>query len=519
MGNRVEVGVVAMIAMAALWYFWWPDSSKQEKPNRISKLRRGDGHVIEAFPHTERKRIGSRRGAVSNVGLSRGSTRELPPGTLGTIDMRCDGIDESTPRMKWVSETKSCCCRARVSCNWRGCPGAESICSRYPRVDAKNASVSPSCVGYELNAERRWATLKAAPSWWESHLGASKCMGLAASDRATTNADERSRLHEAWKDAWCGDYVHGEQLPSGDAHRHRRIAFDIGFHDGSDSIHFLRQGYDVIAVEANARLAASARTRPVLSRALETGQLRLIVKAIAGSAMADSTATFYVRHDGADFTSTFFVPPADAEAAKQRHKERKFDAVTVPMVTCAQLMELYGVPEYVKVDIEGADKYCFESLKPSPAAAALPRYLSSEDPGQLDTFLRLGYTQFKLVDQTVARAGYTQFSGGLPEEALSYDPDPALNNQRTGWRGEAAIREALAAQQQGLNASCAPPVNDRDAHMWGPCRVERCMYVERMRVPCTSTQRGKWRKGVNPCVIKECVPRQREYDLHAKRSL
>ena len=358
---------------------------------------------------------------------------------------------------------------------------------------------------------------------------------------------KHSKMHQQlrarWDALWCGDYLRGEQLPLGDAHRHRRLAFDIGFHDGSDSIHFLQRGYDVVAVEANAKLAARASKRPVISRALESGQLRLVVKAIARH-RTSKNVTFYVPTSGADFTSTFFVAQKDADAAHTKAVNRQYDEVSVPLVTCAQLMRQVGTPEYTKVDIEGADKYCFQSLLDSKhgrrhsgggggggggsggggssGVSALPTYVSTEDPSLLGMLERLGYSQFKLVDQTLARAGFTQFSGGLPEDALAFDPDPALNNRRTSWKSSRELRSALLWLQRSANATCAPPVFGQGEHAWGPCRVERCMYVEKavelsaisleQATQCVHNKRGENGK----CILKSCVPRQREYDLHAK---
>jgi hypothetical protein len=103
--------------------------------------------------------------------------------------------------------------------------------------------------------------------------------------------------------------------------------------------------------------------------------------------------------------STFHAP--------SHGKQVEFSPMSVPVTTCADLIRQHGVPFYMKVDIEGYDGACLSSLEKQ----SLPRYISTEDPLQLDHLLSLGYTSFKMVTQRIARRGGRQFSGGMPEEA------------------------------------------------------------------------------------------------------
>ena len=185
---------------------------------------------------------------------------------------------------------------------------------------------------------------------------------------------------------------------------------------------FLEKGFDVVAVEASSALVQSASRRPVVSAALASGQLRIVSKAISRRP-SNASVTFYVAIEGkaADYTNTFWLPEEEARAVRKRDSSRRYDAVQVPTVTCAELIEQFGVPEYIKVDIEGADRMCFESLTTrvkggsdtaaSAAAASgppedaslrrshalragldalLPAYASTENPELLDLFEQLG---------------------------------------------------------------------------------------------------------------------------------
>jgi hypothetical protein len=68
------------------------------------------------------------------------------------------------------------------------------------------------------------------------------------------------------------------------------------------------------------------------------------------------------------------------------------------------LLEEHGVPHYLKVDIEGADVVCIESLR---ASRAKPTYVSLESNKrswkgllrEFDLLEELGYRRFKVVNQ------------------------------------------------------------------------------------------------------------------------
>ncbi|MGY1425073.1 hypothetical protein [Lysobacter sp. A289] len=74
-------------------------------------------------------------------------------------------------------------------------------------------------------------------------------------------------------------------------------------------------------------------------------------------------------------------------------------ACTVPTVTFAELVQQYGVPHHVKVDIEGADRYCILALD----RGNRPQFLSFEADDDLEELVAhlasLGYSRFKLIGQ------------------------------------------------------------------------------------------------------------------------
>ena len=77
--------------------------------------------------------------------------------------------------------------------------------------------------------------------------------------------------------------------------------------------------------------------------------------------------------------------------------------IVVPSITFPTLIETFGVPSFMKVDIEGADLLCLEGLTPFDE---VPLFLSTEYPmsltGQIRVLLllrKLGYRRFQVIDQ------------------------------------------------------------------------------------------------------------------------
>ncbi len=177
------------------------------------------------------------------------------------------------------------------------------------------------------------------------------------------------------------------------------LIYDVGAHRGEDTAHYLRSGYRVVAVEANPRLAES------LSRRFAADPVAVVN---AGIGSRGGTATFWVN-DANDEHSSF-----DREVGCR--EGTPCTAVEVECVTFRSLLERHGVPFYLKIDIEGADGLCLDSLSPGD----LPAYVSIEShtADYVDRLSELGYRRFKLVDQTrhsprvLQRVGLARFPVG-----------------------------------------------------------------------------------------------------------
>jgi FkbM family methyltransferase len=164
------------------------------------------------------------------------------------------------------------------------------------------------------------------------------------------------------------------------------LIYDVGLCDGADTVFYLAKGFRVVAVEANPVLVASAKRR--FEKDIKAGRLTIVQKAIA---VEPGRATFGMHR----------VNPHWSSLVHKRLQARMSDDLETIEVECSTLTDIiaeYGVPYYLKIDIEGSDLDAIKSLR---FVNALPRYVSAEAHSeQIVAVLHdLGYRRFKLVDQ------------------------------------------------------------------------------------------------------------------------
>lgn len=167
------------------------------------------------------------------------------------------------------------------------------------------------------------------------------------------------------------------------------VIMDLGMNNGDDTDYYLKKGYRVLGVDANPRLCARARER--FADALREKRLIIVNAAIWSQA---TTQPFYVNLDNDHWSS---LDPAWAGRENSRTQ-----AVEVECVPIAHLFARYGVPFYLKIDVEGADELVLDSLVELPE---LPFYLSLEDCRfgyrYMKKLAALGYRSFQLLDQSL----------------------------------------------------------------------------------------------------------------------
>jgi FkbM family methyltransferase len=163
------------------------------------------------------------------------------------------------------------------------------------------------------------------------------------------------------------------------------LIYDVGMNDGEDTAYYLHEGYRVVAVEVDPALIEQARER--FAGPIRQGRLELVQAAIGPRR---ETAQFWIC-EGMSVWNSFDQQIASREG-------HTCHAIEVECRQFRDLLEQYGVPFYLKVDIEGHDTYCVTDLDQQD----LPKYVSLEMGSQLDPLFMLrglGYSRFKLITQ------------------------------------------------------------------------------------------------------------------------
>lgn len=169
----------------------------------------------------------------------------------------------------------------------------------------------------------------------------------------------------------------------------KRLMLDLGAHLGSDSAYYLANGWRVIAVEAHPGLANQLRSKFHITPM----DVRVVHRAITADG---GEAKLFVSNKGLQGETHSIFP--------HRVKGCEPEGYTVPGTTVGYLLKTYGVPDYMKVDIEGADLVAIRQLHEwttKNLAWTPPAYLSVElcpdHPEEaLEIFSHLAYMGYDL---------------------------------------------------------------------------------------------------------------------------
>ena len=178
------------------------------------------------------------------------------------------------------------------------------------------------------------------------------------------------------------------------AYSKSRLIFDLGMNNGDDCAYYLSKGYDVVAIEANPSLVRRARER--FRR--EISDRRLVIECV-GIVDQPRSIPFWIC-DERDVFSSF-------DATRAGRNGLKCHPIEVECVTFEAILEKFGIPHYLKIDIEGAEPYCLKHLP----RTHLPQYISleAEDLQWLVLLQQLGYSEFKIVDQMRHNSSFPDF--------------------------------------------------------------------------------------------------------------
>ena len=214
---------------------------------------------------------------------------------------------------------------------------------------------------------------------------------------------------------------------------HEHLVFDLGFHRGEDTDHYLALGHRVVALEANPILASEGNER--FASAIERGQLVLINAAVVGEDRQLSTVAFHPHPSRSEWGSVDLRwVRRNSEAHGLPHQE----PIPVQARTLRSLVEEHGAPWLLKIDIEGADEEVLADLRTLQRKPAFVSWETGKESlaavlHQHRQLRQLGYRRFRIVQQAYLHHGpgvrlpcgtRYRFAGGASGPTPADSPQP-----------------------------------------------------------------------------------------------
>ncbi len=228
------------------------------------------------------------------------------------------------------------------------------------------------------------------------------------------------------------------------------LIMDIGMNNGRDSLFYLRKGFRVVAVEANPLLVDKVRNE--LHDYIASGQL--IIEPI-GLGRNNGQFSFYMNLDN-DHWSSFSKEWGTRQGTR-------YEELSIECIMPQQLFEKYGMPYYIKIDVEGSDIDVVRALHDFKDR---PRYISIEEheAHYFSDLWSIGCRAFKLVDQR----NLTQVKCPNPPLEGRY-VDAAFDGTTSGPFGDEAHGEWMKfdrAMEKYLTEIRSPTRGYLGGHSW-----------------------------------------------------
>ena len=187
----------------------------------------------------------------------------------------------------------------------------------------------------------------------------------------------------------------------------RLTVFDLGMHNGDDTAYYLERGFRVVAVEANAELCEDCSDR--FGRQIRDGDLHIVNKAVAED--GGQAVEFWISSLNTEWSSVRRDPEVSGEAPKR---------VIVETTTLRALISEFGLPHYIKCDLEGSDAiFCRQLAKEKRK----PDFVSVEATSLelLASLTASGYDIFQLINNAKVRRfpSRTRFDNPVYGEAYA----------------------------------------------------------------------------------------------------
>ena len=188
------------------------------------------------------------------------------------------------------------------------------------------------------------------------------------------------------------------------------FCIDLGMHIGDETAYYLARGYNVVAVEANPTLCDTATE--IFKEFIDNGRLYIFNRALSSN--PSMILDFYVSEENSEWSSL------QQWRVEMSGKSKR---ISVPSITLASIIDEFGMPHYIKCDIEGADEDFVDQLA-AMADRGRPAFVSVEGIAieWLHKLAAAGYDCAQLVNQARFRRGF--------EPAISFE---TIDGEEKTW--------------------------------------------------------------------------------------
>ncbi len=186
-----------------------------------------------------------------------------------------------------------------------------------------------------------------------------------------------------------------------DTPKDKNLIYDAGLHKGEDTEFYLKKGFRVVAFEADPDLVLFCKNR--FKEFIDQGQLTIVEGAIVDLSSlkaGQTTIPFYKNNENSVWGTI------DANWAERDVRQgTSISMVEVNVIDFANIIRQYGVPHYIKADIEGLDMICMNALKqfkerPDFVSIESNKTSFSKIKEEIGTLVELGYNSFQAVEQS-----------------------------------------------------------------------------------------------------------------------
>lgn len=192
--------------------------------------------------------------------------------------------------------------------------------------------------------------------------------------------------------------------------KRKKLIFDLGFFNGQDSLNYIKKGYKVVAVEANPILYRKYKKK--LSSYIRSKKLILLNKIFLNSRERD----YFYYNPYEIFRGSVKKKLASSKGFSKKmfniSFKKKIIKCQLPCIDLPGLVKEYGMPYYIKFDMDGVEKSLIDGLF---ELKKKPKYLSVEfDKGHSSYFLKsikkMKYKKFLFVNQIYNKSNDSYFS-------------------------------------------------------------------------------------------------------------